>query len=201
VSSQLQFDEATHVYSVRGAVKPSVTKIISDLKLAPPYPEDDPKGLKPFGTACHKAAELRMWDRLGDCDSRIQPYIDGLDEKIREMRIRPLKTELRMYHGELDVAGTLDLYCEIYGGELAVIDYKTGTPPPCVELQLAGYADMLVTTMAGEYEAVRHSMIRRFSMQLTPGRALVRECPNRAFDHHAWRAAVTLWKWQNDRRK
>lgn len=200
MNTDLQFDAATHVYSIEGAVKPSVTKIISDLKLAPPYPEDDPKGLKPFGTACHKAAEFRMWDRLGDCDSRIQPYIDGLDEKIREMRIRPIRTELLMYHPVLDVAGTLDLFCWVYDDELAVIDYKTGIPPPCVELQLSGYADMLAASGANTFGLAAID-IRRFSMQLTPGRALVRECQNRAFDHHAWRAAVTLWKWQNDRRK
>lgn len=192
------FDSATHAYTVMGARKPSTTKIISDLGLAPPYPEDDPKNKKGFGTACHRAADLRIWDRLGSVDSRIQPYIDGLDEKIREMRIVPIKTEMLLYNPHLDHAGCLDLHCYVYDGERAVIDYKTGVPPPCVELQLASYAECL-----NEYERMANRPVvplRRFSMQLTPGRAILRECDN-PHDYHAWRAAVTLWKWKNDRRK
>ena len=192
----INFDNATHRYTVAGLERPSVTRIISDMKLAPPYPEDDPKGLKPFGTACHRAADLLIWDRLdiAKTDPRIQPRMEGLAEKVREMRIVPIKTEMRVYHDEMGYAGTLDLLCRIYDEELAVIDYKAGVPPTCVEIQLALYV-MAVRRMTGMTVP-----IRRFSMQLTPGRAVVRECRD-DFDYHAAQAAVTLWKWKNDRRK
>jgi len=41
---------------------PGVTRILKDMGLTPPYPED--RGWLEFGTAVHRACELMLLDRL-----------------------------------------------------------------------------------------------------------------------------------------
>lgn len=198
------FDEAAHRYSYVAREYPSVTKMFAALGLEPPYPSDDPKGLKPRGTAIHRACDLAAWDRLDKARTtqELIPYVDGFEEKVREMNIRPIYTERRGVHLIEGYAGTLDLFCRVYDDDLAVIDYKTGNPPRCVELQTAGYG--LLALYMESFKAAplftRDKMPRRFSMQLTPGRAIVRECSD-PFDYTAFLGAVALYKWQQEKRK
>lgn len=190
------FDEVEHRYSHAGRDYPSNTQVLEALRLNPPYPED--RGQKAFGTAVHKAAELAIFDRLDYTRTApvIMPYIEGLMEKSREMRIRPIKAEIRGLHTGEAYAGTIDLWCLVYDDEPAVIDYKTGVPPRCVELQTAGYGELAMHMGL----TPRSKPPRRFSMQLLPGRAIVRECRD-PFDYPAFIGAVRLFKWMNERRK
>lgn len=198
------FDEAAHRYSHQGREYPSVTKMFAALGLEPPYPADDPNGLKPRGTAIHRACDLAAWDRLDKARTtpELIPYVEGFEEKKREMNIRPIYTETRGVHLIEGYAGTLDLLCHAYDNDLAIIDYKSGHPARCVELQTALYA-YLALYMEGFKEKpifTRDKMPRRFSMQLTPGRAIVRECRDE-FDYTAALGAVALYKWQAEKRK
>jgi len=200
----IDFNPGTHEYTVSGKVKRSTTQIITDLGLAPPYADN--QQAKEFGTWVHKACEFAAWDKLDDAATSpvtMLPYINGFREKAAELKIRPIATELLVYHGLLDYCGTLDLLCWINADELAIVDFKCGQPPPCVELQTAGYVVALKwmsqkAQIAG-LSARKLNAIRRFSMQLLPDRAILRECPD-PFDLTAWEGAVNLWKWKRFRR-
>lgn len=196
------FDDVAHRYSHEGRVAPSVTQMLAGLGLTPPYAPD--RGQKARGTAVHKAAELAVCNRLdyAGTSPEIIPYINGLMEKAEEMKIRPIFTEIRGIHTAEWFAGTIDLFCTVYDSDLAVIDYKTGVPPRCCELQTAGYGELMlfIESMQPNPRFTRANMPRRFSMQLTPNRAIVRECKD-SFDFPAFIGAVRLYKWQQEKRK
>lgn len=213
----LILDPTTHRYSVDGQPYTSVTQVQKKLGLTPPYPAEDPKGLKELGTAVHRAVELAVWDRLDDATTspELLPYVAGFREKKREMNIRPIATELMMYDPLDGIAGMLDLFCWVYEPErfqLAIIDFKRGTAPNVTELQTSAYECLLRKADAsGEIPPVKRPdgtrcglhmgyPIRRFSMKLMEGRAVVREY---ADDHDvsAWRGAVQLFKWLSHRPK
>lgn len=217
----LQFDPESHRYSVNGAPYVSVTQAIGALKLTPPYPEDDPRGLKDLGSAVHRATELAMWDRLDDAttSTELLPYVNGAREKKLEMNIRPIATELQLYDPLDGIAGTLDLFCWIYkpeDWELAIIDYKrSDSVAKCTELQLAGYERLLrradaagrILPIYGDMDGARVRLalhngypIRRFSMKLLSGRSVVREYRD-DHDHAAWSGAIELFKWMSQRPK
>ena len=65
-------DPVTHTYSKDGQPYVAVSRVLEALKLTPPFPEGDPKGLKDFGSAIHKATELAAWDKL-DATRTSQP--------------------------------------------------------------------------------------------------------------------------------
>lgn len=209
MNPRLDFDEYSHQYSVSGAPYDSVTQILTKLKLTPPYPED--RGQKDFGTACHKATELAAWSRLdfSTTSPLIIPYVNGFLTKKQEMNIRPILTEARLYDPSDGYAGTLDLFAWVFENELAIVDYKSGAPPNCVELQLAGYERLLRRSIVEGRVTVPDSVgmalakgipIRRYSMKLTPDRAIMKEYKD-GYDTHAWEAAVNLHKWVAHRRK
>lgn len=199
--SQFEYNDADHTYTLDGRRIYSATQILQDLKLTPPYAEAPMKKL--FGDAVHKATDLRVWNRL-DLDKThadVQPYVRALDQKIREMKIEPIKTELRLYHGRELYAGTLDLFCWIYDRKnLAIFDYKTGNPAECVGLQLSLYEQALHWMMANGILYAYGLPIRRFSMQLKPDRALVTEYKD-DYDHAAALAAARLHRWTKEKRK
>lgn len=204
IDTGVTFDAESHRYYRGGREHVAATKVIESLRLSPPYPED--KGQMAFGTACHKASELAMWGKLDEKTTSpvLMPYVNGVMEKVREMRIRPICTELRIWHPE-GYAGTMDLWCLVYDDEMAVIDYKTGRPPNCVELQLALYVEGLAAMhRAGIVQTAfpvnYQKEVRRFSMQLLPERAVVRECKDE-YDYAAALGAVRVWKWKNQRPK
>lgn len=202
----LQFDANAHRYTLNGIPAPSVTTILEGVKLSPPYAENITA--MHFGTAVHKACELQTAGKLDE--NRTHPevveYVAGFKEKCAEMNIRPIATELRVFHGRDHYAGTLDLWCHVFGDDHALIDFKSGSSVPrCVELQLAGYGDALIWMMengliTGTPLFTRSKMPRRFSMQLTPGRAIVREYTD-PHDYEAFRGAVALYKWIIEKRK
>ena len=201
------FDPIRHRYTLNGQPYPSATQVLDWLKLTPPYPETDDNSKKELGTAVHKAVELAMCDRLDftKTSADLIPYVNGAMEKKHEMRIRPIFTEMRGVNLQEGYAGTLDLFAWVYDDELAVIDYKTGTPPRCAELQTAGYV-LLVHSMLSSlrqrptwyFEIDKPP--RRFSMQLFENRAIVREYRD-PYDFIAFIAAVRLYKWTQERRK
>src|ERR1019366_3563719 len=152
----------------------------------------------------HRACELAVSQRL-DRDGthpEIIPYVNGFMEKAEEMNIRPIFTEMRGLHGGEWYAGTLDLFCLIYTGDLAIIDLKTGTPPRCSELQTAGYEEMLryIVKIQKHPTFGEKDKIRRFTMQLFPNRAVMKEHTD-PYDSVAFIAAVRLFKWVSERRK
>jgi hypothetical protein len=204
---KLTFDPIPHKYAIDGNPAAHCTGVLSDLGLTPPY-KYNPDSMD-FGGAVHKSVHYDLIDILDDAQTSpiLLSHLSGFREKKREMRIRLIAAELPVFDGHAFVAGTLDLLCEVYDGDLAIIDLKTGQPPQCVELQTAGYECMLRwmetwNLLPPEIKAlgIGQRKIRRFSMYLMADRAIVTEYKD-VYDLNAWRGAVALWKWKFARRK
>lgn len=191
--------DSEHRYWRNGIEVPGVTRILRETGLTPPYPED--RGWLAFGKAVHRACELLMKGRLQiGADGKsypgtsplLWPYINGVAEKIAELRIRPIGNEEFIYHDLEGYAGQLDLHCYVLDGDEALIDLKTGAPPPSTALQLALYD--LARSRQPQY--VRSAPRRRYSFYAQPNRCIVKYYDDPLFDNQAALGAVHLWKWK-----
>ncbi len=192
--SPLTFEADTHTYRWRGDVVPSVTQILRDLQLSPQYPED--RGWLEFGRAVHKCCDLVLQDRLDSCGDLLLPYVNAFRDVVALYKIKPLNTELEVYHDTLGFAGRLDIHCRIFGIYEAIIDYKTGLPPSCTGLQTAGY-DLALSRMLKTPTIKR----RRYALRLltdetkTTGKAKLVEYTD-PFNYEVFSGAVAVWKWK-----
>lgn len=201
-----RLNEADHTYTIGENPADATTAILTALRLTPPYPED--RGALAFGTAVHRCCDLAVWDRWDRSRTSLAliPHVEGFLEKKQELRIIPIKSEMIVFDPVAHTAGKLDLFCYIHDAELALFDYKTGRPPNCVELQTASYVhQMYAMKKAGQLEPRLATLlpedpasIRRFSMELTPGRAIMREYRDR-YDFTGWEGAVQLFRWKQRR--
>ena len=196
VAPDLQLDDQ-HRYWRNGNEVPGVTRMLGDLGLTPPYPED--RGWLEFGRAVHKCTELFLYDRLDvtTTSSVLVPYVNGFAEKVQEMRIKPIKMEHRVYHDTEGYAGTLDILCTVFDAEEAIIDCKTGAPPECTALQLALY-DLADGSSKGPFMVAGSTpwgCRKRYAFYLQPDRCIVKEYRD-PYDYTAAIAAVRLWKWK-----
>jgi hypothetical protein len=199
----LTFNADTHEYFYRGHPVPSVTQILRDMKISPLYPAD--KGWLEFGRAVHLGCERLLLGKLPvegntypETSDLLWPYLNAFQQKVREYQIKPISTEQRVYNDLQGYCGTLDVYCKIFGGEEAILDFKTGAPPECTALQIAGY-EMALNRELGLPENYRRR--RRFALYLledtvkSGGRARMVEF-NDAHDHTVFSAIFTVYKWQ-----
>ncbi len=205
--AHLTFDPVEHRYAYRGEEKPSVTRVLKDMRVAPPYPPD--KGKMELGRAVHRCCELIIRDRLVMLPGEerypgtapiLWPYLDAFRQKVDEYQIEPIDAELAVYNDEEGYAGTLDLVCYIFGRkDIAIFDYKSGVPPACTALQTAAY-DMALNRIMGL--PARHRPRRRFALHLftdeveQTGRAKVTEYKDK-FDYDAFLGIMAHWKWLN----
>lgn len=201
---KIDFESSSHIYRVDGVVRPHVTRILKDLGLTPPYPED--RGWLGFGQAAHRCCELLVLGRLdqygsnGDrhypgTDEVLWPYIAGFHQKIEELEIRPIAVEQLVYHPTEGYCGKLDLLCTMNGkADECIVDLKrcTGNPPNSTALQTAAY-DLA-------YPGPQSGKRRRFALKLDPFRARLIEYNDSGCDSQAWIGAVRLWKWLNRKR-
>lgn len=132
----LQFDEASHHYTLNGRVIPSVTQVINSV--VPGWQADE--WYMQRGTAMHHGCRL-MDEGLLDWSS-VAPEIEGrlrAWEKFRaEFPARVLYSERKFSHPTYGFAGTIDRFFE--GAIIA--DIKS-TICPQVKLQLGGYSLLL----------------------------------------------------------
>jgi hypothetical protein len=139
--SEIQFDEARHLYTVDGRIIPSVTQILTHNK--PNFYKDN--GADVTGTIVHKMLE--------DYDNRLgmefygEEYHPHLQQYLEFLKDYPIKygfIEHRLFNQGLGYCGTVDRAgsCEIKGEVRSiVIDIKTGSSVPSwAALQTAAYA-------------------------------------------------------------
>ncbi len=192
--SPLTFEADTHTYRWRGDVVPGVTQVLKDLGLSPNYPPD--RGWLEFGKQVHRCCDLVLRDRLDSCGDLLLPYVEAFRSVVQTYKIKPLNTEMPVYHDLLGYAGTLDLHCKLFGIYEAIIDYKTGVPPECVGLQTAAYDQSLSRML--KTPAVKR---RRYALRLltdetkTTGKAKLVEYTD-PFDYEVFSGAVAVWKWK-----
>ena len=159
----LDFDPATHTYTIDGVTVPSVTQIVSPL--GDDYDEPDEftersvDAAAERGTLLHDYIAFRL--QGGDPEEyempdAYEPYKRAVDDFLAEHNITPFAVEQRITNGV--VAGTPDLVCE-YDGELAILDYKfvSSVAKSKVCAQLGGYLQLLAANdiYPGELYAVQ----------------------------------------------
>ncbi len=146
----LTFDAAAHEYRWDGVPVPSVTQVIEDAGLKPPYAGDGSAAKR--GTKVHELLELYdkgeldvdAWlaydSRLPE-DKRLKPYFDAYMAFRSDCKCEWKIAEGRLYSPALMVAGTVDRM-GLVNGEPAILDLKTtnGVPPyAATAVQTAGY--------------------------------------------------------------
>lgn len=162
------FDEASHCYTLAGAVLPSVTTVLKPLY---DFRFVNPEVLAAkaaIGTAVHRAAELLDMDDLDEesDDGRaalapIAGYLDGYKRFLSDKKPIVLENETRLYHPAHLYAGTIDRRYELEGDVWDVDLKSTVAMSPVVGIQTAAYSEM--------FKANGHkAKARRGALQLFP---------------------------------
>jgi hypothetical protein len=140
---ELAFDEAKHIYKLKGIQLPSVTTIMRPLSeaLYKGIDESTLNAAADRGTAIHNAIENYVNVGIKDIPSAYIGYFDAFVKWQRDTGAQVIGTECRVYHKILRYAGTADLFCLI-NGKLVLIDTKTSATinRMLTGVQLAGYA-------------------------------------------------------------
>lgn len=140
---RLQFDAATHRYTLAGRDLPSVTQVLASVGIIDysHLPPDVRSMALERGRAVHEAIAL---DLEGDLDeesiSEIAGYVQAARSARRELGVDVAIDgwEIRRYHGTFLYAGTIDLLA----GDV-VVDWKTNQAEYWVRFQLAAYAALV----------------------------------------------------------
>jgi len=143
--TDIQFDEATHTYTVDGKEIPGVTDILKTLGLSKDY-----TGIDPFyrdrGKAFHLAAEYYFKGTLDEStlDTVIVPYFDDFRKwLLLNPSIFMSGVEKVFYSKEFNFCGTVDLITPN-----SIIDYKCSkSHDPVAELQGALYKVLVEENM------------------------------------------------------
>ena len=146
MSAALQFDEASHTYTVDGEKWPSVTTILDPLLELDGIPRAALEAAARFGSHVHMATDLYDKGQLDEdaLDPHLAPYLAGWKAFLRESGVVVIASELRVCHRLLKVAGTLD---KLVRGKRYrhILDVKSGAEVPwTVGMQTAGYRELYV---------------------------------------------------------
>lgn len=139
----LQYDDATHTYTLDGKVLPSVTQILKRLSQVA-YRFVDRKVMDraaALGTAVHKLIELDIAGTLDEdaLDPQLHLYLKSWRTFRATSGFHPMLSEQRVHSERYGYAGTLDMLGELHGS-IALIDAKRCAQVPVTAgPQTAGY--------------------------------------------------------------
>lgn len=162
--SQLQFDAASHRYTLDGGDVPSVTTILSGSGVThfggPKGPDAEAAMLR--GRLVHQGCEdydngaLDMAAVREDCIPYVQAYI----KFVADTGFAPMLIEAKVLAEKHGYCGTLDRFGELQGID-TLIDLKTGSCGRSAGPQTAAYAYAALESYGVEAK-------RRFALVLTP---------------------------------
>lgn len=147
---KVQFDEATHTYTLNGKELPSVTHIIRYLAVDKANNADPNMALiaRERGSAVHEAT--MVYDYSGeipdDFPAEYAPYLEAYVQFVRDYK--PQWTLIEHAMGDdsdgMGYAGTLDRF-GLIDGKFALLDIKTSykVDIPSLSAQLAAYSKLL----------------------------------------------------------
>ena len=172
-------------YVENGIRWPSVTEVLAELGLVPPYP---PGPARSRGTAVHEAALLDDNCRLDEeaTDARIVEVVRRYRAWRENMGGRYLASESPIISTELGLAGTPDRIVE-NGRGIGVVELKTGGRARWHRLQAAMYL-MLART---RYQSASWASIVYLDED-PPG-----EIEVSSSDLEAAACAIKLYRWKN----
>ena len=165
---KVQFDEATHTYTLDGKELPSVTHIIRYLAVDKANNADPNMALmaRERGSAVHEATV--MYDYSGeipdDFPAEYAPYLEAYVQFVRDYKPGWILTEYRMANETLGFAGTLDRF-GVIDDKWCILDIKTSykVDIPSLSAQLTAYHDLLLNE---QFERLENANIRHFGLQL-----------------------------------
>ena len=141
--SELQFDEATHVYSVNGVRVPSVTQIIH-VVYGIPWAAEEYYLLR--GQAVHACAALSLQGKDYDFDPSIRPQVKAIEQFLRDTKFKAIRIEQPFYSKAFGIAGKPDAIGSICD-QTVILDWKA-SPSKQDWLQL-GFYSLLTDVMHG----------------------------------------------------
>lgn len=168
VMSKVQFDEATHTYTLDGKELPSVTHIIRYLAVDKENNADQNMALiaRERGSAVHEATV--MYDYSGeipdDFPAEYAPYLEAYVQFVRDYKPSWELIEHQMGNATLGFAGTLDRF-GVIDDKLCILDIKTNykVDIPSLSAQLTAYHDLLLNE---QFERLENANIRHLGLQL-----------------------------------
>ena len=139
VTPKLEFDQATHTYTLGDRKLISVTQAISILdnrwKVDPWYLQR--------GRIIHLATKYLDWDELDlqTLDDEILPYFNAYVNFQEDTHFKPGLIECPLYHLQYFYAGTIDRTGDL-NGDHVLIDLKSGAKAKVDELQGVAYWEL-----------------------------------------------------------
>lgn len=166
--SRVQFDEATHTYTLDGVELPSVTHIIRYLAVDKANNADPNMALiaRERGSAVHEATV--MYDYSGEIPdgfpAEYAPYLEAYVQFVRDYKPGWELIEHQMGNATLGFAGTLDRF-GVIDDKWCILDIKTSykVDIPSLSAQLTAYHDLLLNE---QFERLENANIRHLGLQL-----------------------------------
>lgn len=170
-TNKVQFDEATHTYTLDGVELPSVTYIIRYLAVDKANNADPNMALmaRERGSAVHEATVV--YDYSGkipdDFPAEYAPYLEAYVQFVRDYAPNWILTEYRMANEMLGFAGTLDRF-GVIDGYFCILDIKTSykVDMPSLSAQLAAYMSLLYKEYSKEYPPAKWDAILEKGLNL-----------------------------------
>ncbi len=195
MTSTLQFDAASHTYTVDGEDKPSITKFIEACGLVDysMLSQEDLAFYQDRGTALHNAT---WYSDEGDLnadtmDPEVKPRLQAWLKFRRDLPFRTLLIEKRMYDPIYGFAGTPDRVVEFPDGRRGVIELKTGAIQKAAALQTAAQVKLV--------REKNETTLRRLAVHLkADGEYSCREFHTRDYmaDLSVFLSALSVYKWR-----
>jgi hypothetical protein len=196
----IEFDAATHTYTVDGRIVPSVTQIIGaaglvDYEGVPAWRLEEARWR---GSAVHQACWYLDQQDLdwSTVNEQHRGYLDAWEAFQQDSGFQIRAIEQRLFNPIQGYAGTADRFGLLPVGQRegvydeAVIDLKTGELQPGAAIQLAAYAMCCPEPFK----------LRRLAVRLKPdGRYVVKEYENRLMrDFQVFQHALAIWRWKEE---
>ena len=170
--SKVQFDEATHTYTLDGKELPSVTHIIRYLAVDKANNADPNMALiaRERGSAVHEATV--MYDYSGeipdDFPAEYAPYLEAYVQFVRDYKPGWELIEHQMGNKTLGFAGTLDRF-GVIDNEYAILDIKTSykVDMPSLSAQLTAYRSLLYKEYSpAKWDEILENGLNLYGLQL-----------------------------------
>ncbi len=196
----VEFDEASHSYTVGKERWPSVTEIIQPLLELDGIPRAQLEAAAAFGTNVHLATHLYDLGTLDEesLDVHLQPYLAAWKNCLRETGMVVLASELRVSHRSLKVAGTLDklVRWHRFGKDSRyILDIKSGAQVPwTVGLQTSGYRELCLDEFGLVNEDGEPLATDRLCVHLQPEGKYKLHVLDDSRDRNDFISAVNFWR-------
>ena len=143
--SDVQFDDATHTYTVDGVVVPSVTQVLTAAGMVDSrwFNQD----ARDRGRTVTVAIELHSKGELVTVPGGYEGYVEAWVKFLADTGFVPRHVEKPVFNDIYGYAGTPDVEGHVPGAKRRlIVDVKTGCDAPHYPIQTAGYGMIYART-------------------------------------------------------